>query len=134
MADRAFTGQLKTVGGRVRVVGVKALVQGGAASICDDAGATITHPLVESVANVGAGTYTFKLRDAYSKTIYAAAEYLAVEDNVDLYAQLKGITNIGTSTPLEVEVRLKTGAVSTNPSATGGILFVFLVLEDSGAY
>lgn len=132
MADRAFTGILHALGGRVRVVTCLILAAGSSVNIINTQGVVIEHPLVAGVVRNSAGNYTITLRDNYRAHMHASATYNPIEENVDLYAQLGAIT-LG-PTPATVVIRLKTGTANTDPSATGGVISVLLVFEDSDAY
>jgi len=135
MADRDFSGIVRTVGGRVKQVSFLALVQGAAAPVlCDSAGTAIVHPLVSPGSHDSAGKYTFTLKDAYLRCTGAQAHYLAFEETVDLYAQMGGVFAGNSAAPANCSVRLKTAGANTDPSATGGFICVTLTFEDSGAY
>jgi hypothetical protein len=80
---------------------------------------------------------TFTLADPYLKILSVWAHYAAVDASEDLYAQIDPaslLATIGTGDPVVMDVRLKTGANNTDPGASGGIIMVMLVAEDSGAY
>jgi len=133
MADRAFNGHLKTIGGRVRTVMLRLLVQSAAVTVVNSSDVAFSHPLVSGAVRDAAGKYTVTLRDPYRALLCALPSYATVEDNVDLYAQA-GEINYGDEDPVTFTVKLKTASTNTDPNATGGIISVLLVFEDSSAY
>ena len=134
MADRSFSGVLSTIGGRVRVVTCLVLVQDTAITLVNTQGVPAPNPLIDSVSRFSAGKYVIVMKDAYKGLRALAAMYAPTEENVDLIAQVQTVQNLGTATPAVAVVRLKTGTVNTDPSATGGIISMFFIFEDSGAY
>jgi hypothetical protein len=133
MADRMFSGTLKTVGGRVKVVHFFAYVAPAVNPvICNSQAVAKENRLVSSTAvRNSAGNYTFTLRDKYLNCIAAHATYTSFVENEDLYAQTASVV-VGSATNT-VTVRLKAGAVNTDPSVSG-MICVTLTYEDSGAY
>jgi len=90
---------------------------------------------VTSVAQTAAGKFTVTLDDAYSKLVTAQATYQGSGDAEDLVAQVGVISNIGTSTPVTIVIKTKTGAVNTNPGTVDAntSINVDLTFEDSSA-
>jgi hypothetical protein len=90
---------------------------------------------VTSVARTAAGKYTIQLDDAYAKLVTAQATYQGSGDAEDISAQIGVIANVGTSTPVTIVVKTKTGTVNTDPATTdvNTSINVDLVFEDSGA-
>jgi hypothetical protein len=132
MSDRAFTGILRTIGGKVRVVAARARLNGSSDGVLEENPGN----LVASVVHSATGLYTVTLAEAYQKALYLGAHYGAAGDGSDLYAQCDDDEGGSGATPRTVVVRLKTGASNTDPPGTpnGGALNLLFIFEDSGAY
>lgn len=142
MSNRTFAAKVATVGLAVKVVTCHLLVQDTNIFIVDSFGNNIgtkNSLLADSfvaVLRLSAGKYNFVLRDTYRKLLYAGAHYRPIEEDVDLYAQIEIdtlVTFIGSTITPRGNIHLKTGSVSTDPSATGGIIELLLIFEDSRA-
>lgn len=90
---------------------------------------------VTSVAQTAAGKFTVTLDDPYAKLVTAQATYQGSGDAEDLVAQVGVISNVGTSTPVTIVIKTKTGAANTNPGTVDAntSISVDLLFEDSGA-
>lgn len=85
-----------------------------------------------SAEHTAQGNYRFVLADTWSiEPQEFGANYFPEQDNVDLYTQAI-VSDFGDGRPAII-VRLKTGAVSTDPPASpnGGFLTVWVELETS---
>jgi hypothetical protein len=124
-----MTGRTKTFGVNEKCLRFK---------IFPDAGSTPTVTSQGGVASVeltAAGKFTVTFSDAYLTCVEATATYSTSADNVDLYAQLGAISNLGTSTAATAVIKLKTGATNTNAAAaaTDNFISCCFVFEDSSA-
>jgi hypothetical protein len=72
---------------------------------------------VASVVLQATGLFRVTLQDSYARCVRKHATYSAGANNVDLYAQFQGMSNLGTSSPVAFDVALKTGATNTNAAA-----------------
>lgn len=90
---------------------------------------------VTSVVRTGAGKFTVTLDDPYSKLVTAQATYQGSGDAEDISAQVGVITGIGTSAPVTIVIKTKTGTVNTDPGTVDAntSISVDLTFEDSGA-
>ena len=91
---------------------------------------------VKSVARSAAGKFLVTLQDPYRKLRGVHATYNTAADNVDLYAQGGVVSNEGTTSPVTVVVKLKTGATNTDAAAADPDNFISVMIdfEDSAAY
>lgn len=89
---------------------------------------------VAGVVRSAAGKFLITLDDSYFKFRSGQATYRDERDNVDLTAQLGIVLSEGTTTPITVEVRLKTATVNTDVAAGAGArdrcIYVELEFED----
>jgi hypothetical protein len=101
-----------------------------AAGTLDDPGGYVTQ-----VARAAQGVFTVTLVDPIYRLAGKYASVQTAANNVDLYAQFGDVTHEGDGSPLTVDVRLKTGATSTDPPAanTNTSVSVMLWVEDSSA-
>lgn len=88
---------------------------------------------VASVAQTAAGKFTVTLEDSYAKVTSVQATFSCSGDAVDIYAQGGVMSNLGTSTPVTLVVKTKTGGTNTNPATTDLDTYISLavVFEDS---
>lgn len=76
-----------------------------------------------TVARSGAGDYLVTFTDAFSELICAHAQVAAISGAaVDMYGQLGAFTP-GAAGACTLQIRTKTGAVSTDPAATDSVHF-----------
>jgi hypothetical protein len=132
MANATFSGALRTVGGKVRVVTCMFLVDAGNAPTL-----LAGQKLVESVARENTGVYAVKLRHAFTNILFQSAHFSTTSDSVDMYAQCGIDVVTAEGQPLTLIVKTKTGATNTNPPATGATvstITVLMIFEDSSAF
>jgi hypothetical protein len=127
MASRLTSGRTQTFGLKEKAIRLR---------IFPDAANPPTFTSQGGVASVvlqATGLFRVTLQDAYYSCVEKQATYSAAANNVDLYPQFQGMSNLGTSTPVTVDVALKTGATNTNAAAAGANnhIDVTLVFEDS---
>jgi hypothetical protein len=93
--------------------------------------------VVGGVAWTATGKFTITLDASYYKFRDGQATYRDERDNVDLYAQLGVVSNEGTSNPITVVVKLKTGTANTDVATGSGAndrcIYVNLEFEDVAA-
>jgi hypothetical protein len=133
MADEFFGSDVRGVGAMLRAVPVRVRLDAA------NDGVLLSNPggLVLSCVHTATGLYTFNLKNTWRKLRSCQPHYAAAGDTTDLYAQADDDPgNLGSSTPVTMVVRLKTGDTNTDPPATpnGGVLDVLFLFEDSGAY
>jgi hypothetical protein len=129
MASRSMTGRTKTFGVSEKCVRLKLFPDStGTATFTSQGG-------VASVARSAAGKFLITFQDAYLSLVDYQVAYSTSADNVDLYAQLGAVSNLGTSTAATAVVKLKTGATNTDAAAAAADNFISccFVFEDSSA-
>ncbi len=129
MASRTMSGRTKSFGVDLKMITLR---------IFPDAGNTPTFTSeggVASVALQGAGLFRVTLQDSYRSCVSKQATYSAAANNVDIYCQFQGMSNLNTTTPVTFDVALKTGATNTNAAAAAANnhIDVFILFEDSAA-
>lgn len=90
---------------------------------------------VTSVTRLSAGKFQVTLDDAYAKIVTVQTSYSGSSDTEDLYAQGGVLANVGTSTPVTLIVKTKTGTANTDPGTTdvNTHIDVDVMFEDSAA-
>jgi hypothetical protein len=90
---------------------------------------------VASVSRLAVGKFLITLEDAYAKLCSAHFSASSSDDAAPLGAQGGVIANVGTSTPVTVIVKTKSGAGNADPVTVDADthIDVDLVFEDSGA-
>jgi hypothetical protein len=90
---------------------------------------------IASVAWTATGKFLITLTDSFLKVRDAQVSYRDERDNVDLYAQLGPVSNEGTTSPVTIVVKLKTGTANTDTAAGAGArdraVYCNFVFEDS---